>query len=60
MQIFEWDKRKARENEAKHGVSFEQATQVFEDPQLVLAEDAATVAAKRGTLHSEELRTAVS
>ena len=36
---FEWDDRKARENIAKHGVSFDLATWVFEDPELVLAED---------------------
>lgn len=36
---FEWDDRKARENIAKHGVSFELATRAFEDPKLVLAED---------------------
>lgn len=38
---FEWDERKARHNVAKHGVSFELATRVFDDPRLVLAEDAA-------------------
>jgi len=38
---FEWDDRKARDNVAKHGVSFELATRVFDDPNLVLAEDAA-------------------
>ena len=38
---FEWDERKARNNVAKHGVSFELATHVFDDPRLVLAEDAA-------------------
>lgn len=37
---FEWDPRKARENEIKHGVSFDLATTVFDDPDLVLAEDA--------------------
>ena len=37
---FEWDERKARDNVAKHGVSFELATQVFDDRRLVLAEDA--------------------
>jgi hypothetical protein len=37
---FEWDPRKARENEAKHGVSFELAKTAFDDPGLVLAEDA--------------------
>ena len=29
---FEWDARKAKSNEAKHGVSFEEATTVFADP----------------------------
>lgn len=32
---FEWSKRKAKENYAKHGVSFELATQVFKDPFAV-------------------------
>lgn len=41
MLKFEWDARKAGDNKAKHGISFERATQVFDDPQLVLAEDAA-------------------
>lgn len=29
---FEWDKRKARSNLRMHGVSFEEATAVFDDP----------------------------
>ena len=29
---FEWDPEKAASNEAKHGVSFEEATTVFGDP----------------------------
>lgn len=29
---FEWDPRKAQENLAKHGVSFQDATTVFGDP----------------------------
>lgn len=37
---FEWDPKKARDNLAKHGVSFELAKQVFNDPRVVLAEDA--------------------
>jgi uncharacterized DUF497 family protein len=37
---FEWDDRKAHDNLAKHGVSFELATQAFHDPTLVLTEDA--------------------
>jgi uncharacterized DUF497 family protein len=38
---FEWDERKARDNLAKHGISFDLATEVFDDPRLVLAADAA-------------------
>lgn len=30
--LFEWDEAKAADNYAKHGVSFELATRVFEDP----------------------------
>jgi len=29
---FEWDPDKARENERKHGVSFEEAATCFDDP----------------------------
>ena len=29
---FEWDSKKARSNDAKHGVSFEEASTVFGDP----------------------------
>ena len=29
---FEWDESKNRINQKKHGVSFEQASQVFDDP----------------------------
>ncbi len=32
---FEWDERKNRQNRAKHGVSFEAATLVFDDPHAV-------------------------
>jgi len=32
--IFEWDDDKARSNLAKHGVSFELATRVWDDPFL--------------------------
>lgn len=31
MLIFEWDPEKARENEAKHGVGFPEASEVFDD-----------------------------
>ena len=32
MTTFEWDDKKAAANLAKHGVSFEEAQTVFEDP----------------------------
>ena len=31
MLTFEWDPEKARENEQKHGISFLEATEVFDD-----------------------------
>ena len=36
---FEWDERKAAENEAKHGVRFAMAQHAFADPKRVIAED---------------------
>ena len=36
---FEWDARKSAANEAKHGVSFEEATLAFDDPDRVLELD---------------------
>jgi len=36
---FEWDKRKARENIRKHGVSFENAAGVLADPFSVTIDD---------------------
>ena len=36
---FEWDKSKAKTNFRKHGVSFEQATQVFRDPLALTVPD---------------------
>lgn len=38
---FVWAPGKERDNIAKHGVDFGTATRVFEDPALVMAEDAA-------------------
>lgn len=29
---FDWDKKKNAANQKKHGISFEEATEVFEDP----------------------------
>jgi uncharacterized protein len=37
---FEWDSKKARANQAKHGVSFEEAITVFADPLARIFEDA--------------------
>ena len=36
---FEWDERKNRSNQRKHGVSFEEAQTVFYDEQAVLIAD---------------------
>ena len=36
---FEWDRRKATANEAKHGVSFEEALTVFSDPLARIFDD---------------------
>jgi len=36
---FEWDDNKAASNEAKHGVSFEEAKQVFYDAHAVILPD---------------------
>lgn len=36
---FEWDEQKNRENITKHGIDFEQAKAVFEDPYLVTRVD---------------------
>ncbi|NLH40540.1 MAG: BrnT family toxin [Planctomycetes bacterium] len=36
---FEWDPEKARRNEKRHGVSFEEAVTVFYDPLAATLED---------------------
>jgi len=30
--VFEWDEKKAKRNEVKHGVTFEEAKTIFNDP----------------------------
>lgn len=35
MKIFEWDEEKNELNKSKHGISFEKATEVFDDPDRV-------------------------
>ena len=37
--LFEWDEEKAAVNEAKHGVSFEEAKTVFNDPFSITIAD---------------------
>ena len=36
---FVWDNEKAVENQKKHGVSFEEASTVFDDPLAVILDD---------------------
>jgi len=37
--VFEWDLEKARSNLGKHGVSFEEASTVFQDPLSLTIDD---------------------
>ena len=39
MTEFEWDETKARANERKHGISFEIAMHVFDDPNALSEQD---------------------
>jgi uncharacterized protein len=39
MVWFEWDEAKARTNELKHGVRFEDAILVFADPYAMMGQD---------------------
>jgi uncharacterized DUF497 family protein len=39
MILFEWDERKAAANRRKHGISFENAMQAFDDPGSVSEPD---------------------
>jgi uncharacterized protein len=39
MLRFEWDEKKNRSNRKKHGVWFEEAQQVFDDPRALLFPD---------------------
>jgi uncharacterized DUF497 family protein len=38
---FEWDDTKAAANAGKHGITFEEATTVFDDPHAIEADDLA-------------------
>ena len=37
--VFEWDEAKAKANATKHGVEFEEARTIFNDPRLLTFED---------------------
>lgn len=39
MMFFEWDEEKAESNRRKHGVSFDLAVQVFDDPYMIAEQD---------------------
>ena len=39
MILFEWDEAKAESNRRKHGVSFDLAVQVFDDPNILAEQD---------------------
>ena len=39
--VFDWDSRKAKSNQSKHGVSFEEASTVFGDPMSLTIADPA-------------------
>jgi hypothetical protein len=49
--LFEWDENKAKSNIQKHGVTFEEAVEVFFDP-FYQTGDASMMKAKQGTLSS--------
>ena len=48
--MFEWDGGKARRNLEKHGVSFEEAAGVFEDPRALDGDDLLHSASERRRL----------
>src|ERR1039458_9163458 len=39
MTLFEWDEAKAESNLRKHGISFDDAVEVFYDPYAVIEQD---------------------
>ena len=38
-RVFEWDEKKAESNYRKHGIRFEEAAQVFDDPLALSEQD---------------------
>jgi uncharacterized DUF497 family protein len=50
---FEWDENKGLRNEEKHGISFAEATTVFDDPMELTIEDPdCSTGGKSGSEHS--------
>jgi uncharacterized protein len=45
--VFEWDPKKAEENLAKHGTSFNEAAEVFHDPLAASVEDTTSTDERR-------------
>ena len=43
MRHYEWDEEKARRNFKKHGITFGEATEVFDDPKAVFISDPTSV-----------------
>lgn len=39
MRVYEWDEKKAKSNFSKHGITFGEATEVFEDPHALYIQD---------------------
>lgn len=35
MALFEWDEKKNKRNKGKHGISFEDASKIFDDPNRI-------------------------
>jgi uncharacterized DUF497 family protein len=50
--IFEWDAEKARGNEQKHGVTFLEASEVFDDDRSSTVRDQITQPMRSGTSSS--------
>lgn len=46
--MFEWDERKNTANRTKHGISFESAKLIFDDPDLVMFPERLMAATQEG------------
>jgi uncharacterized DUF497 family protein len=53
---FEWDRNKAQANESKHGVSFEEATEVFADDYSFVVADPDHSREEDALSYSEDVR----